>query len=251
MCGNHQGAQALAYKLVRYGYYQPSMKKNTLDYIRKCDKCQKFGNIIHGPVEELTSICYLAPFEQQEVDILGPFSLTREQLKFVVGEMEYFIKWVKAEPLATISYLKLRSFVCKSIVYRFGIPKVLITNNGRQFDNSQFKSFCTNLKIDHRLTSISHPQSNGLAILTNQIILQNIRTWIKDAKGNWPEKLPYIVQAYRTSYKTETGEILFMLTFVLKGTIPIEVNLLTFTRLKPTSEELMIEHLDLLEEVRE
>ncbi|XP_022883574.1 uncharacterized protein LOC111400389 [Olea europaea var. sylvestris] len=111
---------------------------------------------------------------------------------------------------------------------RFGIPKVLITNNGRQFDNSQFRSFCTKLKIDHRLTSISHPQSNGLTILTNQIILQNIRTWIKDAK--------------------ETGEILFMLTFVLKATIPIEVNLLTFTRLKPTSEERMIEHFDLLEE---
>ncbi|XP_022854857.1 uncharacterized protein LOC111376148 [Olea europaea var. sylvestris] len=75
ICGNHQGARALAYKLIRYGYYWPSLKKDDVDYVQKCDKCQKFGNIIHAPTEELTSIHYSAPFEQWGVDILGPFPL--------------------------------------------------------------------------------------------------------------------------------------------------------------------------------
>lgn len=75
----------------------------------------------------------------------------------------FFTKWVEAESLATISEPKLRSFIWKSIVCRFGIPNVFITNNGRQFDNSKFRNFCANLRIDHHLTSVSYPKSNGLA----------------------------------------------------------------------------------------
>ncbi|XP_022850814.1 uncharacterized protein LOC111372665 [Olea europaea var. sylvestris] len=147
ICENHERARALAYKLIRYGYYWPSLKKNVADYIRKCDKCQKFGNIMHAPTEELASIHYSAPFEQWGVDILGPFPLARGQLKFVAVAVEYFKKLVEAEPLATISEPKLRSFIWKSTICRFGIPKVLITNNGRQFDNLQFGSFVHTMEL--------------------------------------------------------------------------------------------------------
>ncbi|XP_022855981.1 uncharacterized protein LOC111377155 [Olea europaea var. sylvestris] len=108
ICGNHQGARALAYKLIKYAYYWPSLKKDATDYVRKCDKCQKFGHVIHATAEELTSIHYSAPFEQWGVDILGPFPLARRQLKFIAVAVEYFTKWVEAEPLATISEPKLR-----------------------------------------------------------------------------------------------------------------------------------------------
>ncbi|XP_022849900.1 uncharacterized protein LOC111371991 [Olea europaea var. sylvestris] len=56
--GNHQGARALAYKLIRYGYYWPTIKKDAAKYVKRCDKCQRFGNAIHAPAEELTSIHY-------------------------------------------------------------------------------------------------------------------------------------------------------------------------------------------------
>ncbi|XP_022851304.1 uncharacterized protein LOC111373062 [Olea europaea var. sylvestris] len=251
VCGNHQGARALAYKLIRYGYYWPTMKKDAAEYVKRCDKCQRFGNAIHAPAEELTSIHYSAPFEQWGVDILGPFPMARRQLKFTVVAVEYFTKWVEAEPLAKISEAKLRSFIWKSIVCRFGIPKVLITDNGRQFDNSQFRNFCVNLDIDHRLTSVSHPQSNGLAEVTNRIILQDLRTRIGNARGDWPDELPSILWAYRTSHKTATGETPFMLAFGLEATIPIEVSLPTLRRVQPGMEDRTTKHFDLLEEVRE
>ncbi|XP_022841838.1 uncharacterized protein LOC111365514 [Olea europaea var. sylvestris] len=242
ICENHQGARALAYKLIRYGYHWPTIKKDAAEYVKRCDKCQRFGNAIHVPIEELTSIHYSAPFEQWGVDILRPFPMARGQLKFVVVTVEYFTKWVEA---------KLRSFVWKSIVCRFGIPKVLITDNGRQFDNSQFRNFCVNLGIDHCLTSVSHPQSNGLAEVTNRIILQDLRIRIGNARGDWPDELPSILWVYRTSHKTATGETPFMLAFGLEATIPVEVSLPTLRRVEPSMEDQTTEHLDLLEEVRE
>ena len=45
------------------------------------------------------------------------------------------MKWVEAEALETITEAKIQNFVWKNIVYRFGIPRAIISNNGRQFDS--------------------------------------------------------------------------------------------------------------------
>ena len=52
-------------------------------------------------------------------------------------------------------------FVWKNIVYRFRIPRTIISDNGRQFDNHGFKSFCSSLGIKNKYSSLGHPQANG------------------------------------------------------------------------------------------
>ena len=61
---------------------------------------------------------------------MGPFLMTIRQLKFLVVGIDYFTKWVEAEALATITEKNVRSFVWKNIVCRYGIPRVLVSNNG-------------------------------------------------------------------------------------------------------------------------
>lgn len=75
--------------------------------------------------------------------------------------VDYFTEWVEAEPLATITNQKMINFDWKCIVYRFGIPKVIIVDNGKQFDGKKFKNFCEGLTIDPRFFSVAHAQSNG------------------------------------------------------------------------------------------
>ena len=90
--------------------------------------------------------------------------------------VDYFTKWVEAEPLAQIIEAKMENFVRNHIIFCFGIPKVIITDNGRQFDNTKFKEFCALFHIDHKLTSISHPQANDEAEVTNRTILHGLKT---------------------------------------------------------------------------
>ena len=52
--------------------------------------------------------------------------------------IDYFTKWVEDEALATIIEKNVRSFIWKFIVCRFGIPRVLVLDNGKQFDNNYF-----------------------------------------------------------------------------------------------------------------
>ncbi|XP_070020528.1 uncharacterized protein [Nicotiana sylvestris] len=50
-CGNHSGVESLVRKVIRAGYYWDSMEKDTKEFVRKCDKCQRFAPMIHQPGE--------------------------------------------------------------------------------------------------------------------------------------------------------------------------------------------------------
>ena len=81
-------------------------------------------------------------------------------MKFLVVGIDYFIKWVEAEALATITEKNVRNFVWKNIICRYGIPRVLVLNNGKQFDNDAFRNFCSQLGIKNHYSSLTHPQAN-------------------------------------------------------------------------------------------
>ena len=74
---------------------------------------------------------------------MGPFLIVMRQLKFFIVGIDYFTKWVEAEVLATITEKNVRSFVWRNIVCRYRIPRVLVSDNGKQFDNDFFRDFCS------------------------------------------------------------------------------------------------------------
>ena len=147
ICGNHIGARSLAGKVLRQGYYRPTILKDTTDLVKKCRICQEQAKISRLPSEPLTSITSPWPFQQWGLDILGPLPIGKGQCKFVIIVLDYFTKWAEAEPLATITKQKIRNFVWRAIVCRFGIPRALVSDNGKQFDNAKFRDFCAELGI--------------------------------------------------------------------------------------------------------
>ena len=95
------------------------------------------------------------------MDILGSFPISPKQKKFIIVTIDHFIKWIEVEAVSMIMEAKIRSFFYKEIIYRFGIPHTLITDNRKQFNNFKFKQFCSEFKIKLRFTSVAHPQTNG------------------------------------------------------------------------------------------
>jgi ribonuclease HI len=141
-CGNHSRARALVHKLTRAGYYWPSLLHDGTQYVKTCDKCQRFANVPRVPLEELTPITSPWPFAQWGLDIMGPFPTRTKQAKFLVVAIDYFTKWVEAKPLATITEKNIKNFVWKGVICQFRIPRVLISDNGKQFDNRPFRELC-------------------------------------------------------------------------------------------------------------
>ena len=149
------------------------------------------------------------PFAHWRLDIISPFPVAVRQLKFLVVGIDYFTKWVEAEALTTITERNIWSFVWRNIICRYGIPKVLVSDNGKQFDNSAFKDFCSKLGIKNHYSSLAHPQANGQVEVTNRSLLKIIKTRLEGVKGIWSDELPSVLWAYKTTARTPTGETPF------------------------------------------
>ena len=74
-CENHSGARSLIHKVVRVGYYWPTVQADAKAYVKACDQCQQFSNVPRQPSEYLTPMMAPWPFAQWGLDILGPFPL--------------------------------------------------------------------------------------------------------------------------------------------------------------------------------
>ena len=159
------------------------MLKGAQAYVKTYNKCQRFSNLIRQPSEELTPMIAFWPFAQWGLDIMGPFPTALRQLKFLVVGIDYFTKWVEVKALATITEKNIRNFVWRNIICKYGIPRVLVSNNGKQFDNSAFRDFCTELGIKNHNSSPAYPQANEQVEVTNRSLLKIIKTRLEGAKG--------------------------------------------------------------------
>ena len=254
ICGTHIGARELAGKVLRQGYYWPTMLRDATELVKKCKVCQKQAKISHLPSEPLTSVTSPWPFQLWGLDILGPLPNGKGQCKFVVVAMDYFTKWAEAEPLATIMEQKVRNFVWRAIICRFGISRALVSNNGKQFDNPKFRDFCAELGIENYYSSPAHPQSNGQAEVTIRTLKVALKTKLEDLKGKWVEYLPEVLWAYRTTCKSATQETPFALAFGIEAIAPIEIGLKSpriELEIMEHNEEALRLNLDLLDEKRD
>ena len=143
-------------------------------------------------------------------------------MKFLVVGIDYFTKWVEAEPLAKITQQNVKNFFWKNIVCKFGVPRVLVSNNGRQFDNTPFRDFCEQFGIKNHYSSPSHPQANGQAEVANRSLLKIIKTWLEGAKGVWSDELPDVLWAYKMTIRTPTRETPFKLAYESEAIIPAD-----------------------------
>ena len=253
ICGSHTGGKSLAHRAITQGYQWPNIQREALEYVKKCDQCQRYSPSIHQPGGILNPLSSPWPFAQWGLDIIGLFPKAVGNKKYLIVDTNYFTKWVEAEPLANIRDVDAKRFVWKNIVTRFGVPYVLISNNGLQFDSKMFRNYCSELGITNRYSTLAYPQGNGQAEAVNKVILSGLKKRLDDAKGKWVEELPHVLQTYRTTPCRSTGETPFSMTYGAKAVIPLESGFPT-TRTSSfnpkDNDEQQVRGLDLIEEKR-
>ncbi|XP_042396690.1 uncharacterized protein LOC121986819 [Zingiber officinale] len=145
--GGHPGGRALARKILLAGYFWPTLQEDAARTVVTCLSCQKYQNMSHRPTKEMKASMVSCPFDQWCMDIVGPFPMTISQRKFLLVEVDYFLKWVEAEPLARIIEHMVSKFIWHNIICQFGIPRRLVPDNGRQFVGRKLKKWCEDYGI--------------------------------------------------------------------------------------------------------
>jgi transposase InsO family protein len=87
---------------------------------------------------------------------------------------DYFTKWVKAIPLKKVTSENMVEFIKEHIIYRFGIPQTITTNQGTQFTSSEFGEFAESMGIKLLNSSPYNAQANGQAVASNKIMIKII-----------------------------------------------------------------------------
>ena len=230
------------------------MQKEDLEYVKKCDQCQRFVPNIHQPGGVLNPLSSPWSFAQWGLDIIGPFPKAAGNKRYMLVSTDYFTKWVEAEPLANIRDADAKKFIWRNIVIRFGVPRTLISDNGLQFDSKAFRRYCCELGITNRYSTPAYPEGNGQAEAINKVIVNGLKKRLDDAKGRWVEELPHVLWTYQTTPRRSTRETPFAMTYGAEAVIPLEANfsMLRTSSFTPSSnDELLGKSLDLIDERRE
>ena len=77
--GNHAGPRSLVSKAIRTGYFWPTMQGDALELIKKCEKCQRFGNFQRLPAERMTTITFSWSFANGELTSSAHYLLVKDR----------------------------------------------------------------------------------------------------------------------------------------------------------------------------
>lgn len=134
---------------MRSGYFWLTVEEDAREIVRHCSKCQLHANTHHLPMIEFHSMSNRIPFYQWGMDLVGHFPKAVGGKEFLIVAIDHFTKWVEAKQLASITARKVKDFFYDTIITRFRIPKILITDNGSQFKAQEFHEFCKELHIKY------------------------------------------------------------------------------------------------------
>nr|GEV60017.1 reverse transcriptase domain-containing protein [Tanacetum cinerariifolium] len=157
--GRHHGANLTAKKIFDAAFFWHTIYKDTHEFVKNCDSCQRQGKISQRDEMPQNSIQTCEIFDVWGIDFMGPFPSSRGN-KYILMAIDYLSKWVEAKALPTNNARVVCKFL-KSLFARFGSPRAIISDRGTYFCNDQFAKVMLKYGVTHRLSTAYHPQTSG------------------------------------------------------------------------------------------
>jgi hypothetical protein len=152
------------------------------------------------------------PFAQWGLDMVGKLhkSWPRGHVYLLVA-VDKFTKWIEAVPVTSADAVSAVNFV-KGIVFRFGVPNSIVTDNGSNFTSREFKDYCEGVgKVE---------KPNGLIC---NCIKKRLLTPLEKAKHAWVDELPSVLWSLRTTPNVATQETPFFLVHGVEAVLSKEI----------------------------
>ncbi|GJY24398.1 reverse transcriptase domain-containing protein, partial [Tanacetum coccineum] len=157
--GGHHSANITARKVFGAGFFWPTIYKDAYELIKSCDACQRQGKISHHDEMPQSGIQVCEIFDVWGIDFMGPFPSSRGN-KYILVAVDYLSKWVEAKALPT-NDARVVVKILKSLFFRFGAPRAIISDRGTHFYNDKFDKVMFEYGVTHSLSTAYHPQTSG------------------------------------------------------------------------------------------
>ena len=179
-------------------YYWPGMFKDVANYVRSCKTCQKMKVEQAGPVGLMGKRVIEQPWSVVAADIMGPFPPSRSGYHYILVFRDMFTKWIEVLPLRKANAVSVQKAFEDTIIFRWGTPEVLFTDNGTEFVNKLISKAASELGIRHWTTPPYHAQANPVERV-NRVLKTMMSSFVESDHRNWDKHLPDFRSAYNTA----------------------------------------------------
>ena len=208
----HVGVYKTYWKL-RSKFYWPKMRSDVSKYIRACQTCQQIKPEQKAPAGLMGTrpkISY--PWQMISLDFMGPFVRSSGGYKYLLVVTDYFSKYVLVHPLRVATGPSLCKFVEEQIFLMYGVPEILICDNGSQMKSKNFQKLCSRYGCNISYTPAFYPRSDPTE-RTNRTVKSMIMAYVKDNHKLWDKNLASLACAIRSSKSETTGFTPFYVNF--------------------------------------
>eukprot|EP00253_Pinus_taeda_P022688 PITA_22688 len=221
-CGGHMSGYATAQKILRAGYFWPSIFKDCILVVRSCHECQIYQQKMRAPAAPLHPVVTVGPFAKWGINYVTCNPCSAGGHGYIIVVVDYFTKWVEAMPTLSEDGHTAVQFLFNHVISRFGVPQAIVTDHGKHFRNHMMVELTTQLGLRHDSSSPYYPQANDQVEAVNKVLVTMLQRTVGMHKSNWHLMLFSALWAYQTSVKDATGFTPFQLVYGLEATLPIE-----------------------------
>ncbi|KXJ82633.1 hypothetical protein RP20_CCG012365 [Aedes albopictus] len=190
---------------IKSHFYWPKMQDDIYHYVRNCEICKasKSSNSTLMPTMDATKPAKL-PWELISIDFVGPFTRSKQGNTVMLVIVDWVTKYVVIQAMRAADAAKTVEFLENEVFLKFSHPRIILSDNGKQFQSVVFRSMLARHKIQHMKTAYYCPMVNN-AERVNRVLVTCIRSLIDDDHRNWDEHLSSIAAAINSAKHESTG----------------------------------------------
>ena len=198
----HFGPKKVIWTLRQF-YWWPGLSKEVTSVLRACERCAKC-KVSKRIKRQIVKFPTTYRFRTVHIDLVGPLPKPGNQPYYLLTMLDRFSRWIEAVVTTSIEAERVAKLFYENWICRFGIPDIVITDRGTQFESRIFHQMCDALDIKRRRTTAYNPKTNGAVERAHKTLKNMFRCYATKFR-DWQEALPTVLFAMRTACSASTG----------------------------------------------